>query len=373
MRKLLPLASSLALSLALVIGALGAPSAALANMAAPWKPGDVVGEPRGAAKSVAIVREELAIDLRPLAAGERAQVSATYRVRNDGAAQSMDLLFIAPTLAEGAKGTSTVVLLDGTPIASRATRPASLPDSWQPPKTTPALRSGDESFDYQTSSQDNRALTFTLALSPGPHEVRVSYQAVATARSGDSPVAYWQLGYVLAPARDWASFGGLDVRVELPAGWAAASEPALARSGDVLAGSFDAIPADALALTAQAPVPTVIDAMPPAWVGGLVVSLVVGMLVGRWLGHRRRSSLWALIPALLVGIAWMAAVIVAGGIQYVGSVPNAQRAWTYGYGEQMIGLLTSPFALLGGIIFTQLAAVVAKRRTRTLAPAPERA
>ena len=54
---------------------------------------------------------------------------------------------------------------------------------------------------------------------------------------------------MLAPARAWDGFGGLDVTVHLPACWAAASRPELARVGDELRGSFDAVPADALALT----------------------------------------------------------------------------------------------------------------------------
>ena len=358
MRKLL------LLTLVPLVAMLATP--ALANMAPPYMPGDVVGEPRGAAKSVAIEREELALDLRPLAVGAPAQVTATYRVRNDGPAQSLSLVFVAPGLADQRDGPA--VWLDGAPVPSEATTQEVLPDTWQPPKSTPGLGGGEDLY-YATSSGDNRALGFTLALPPGRHDVRVSYPAVATAYSGDSPVRYWQLGYVLAPARDWASFGGLDVRVDLPAGWSAASEPAIPRSGDALVGSFDAIPADALALTAQAPVPIVIQTLPFAWIGGLVLSILVGSLVGRWLGHRRRRSLWALIPALLVGVAWMLLVLSTASVTLVGPIPEGQEAWVYGYGERMIALLTSPLALICGIIVTLLAAVVARRLVKPLTPA----
>ena len=58
---------------------------------------------------------------------------------------------------------------------------------------------------------------------------------------------------MLASARACDGCGGLDVTVLLPACWAAASRPELARvsdalSGDELRGSFDAVPANALAL-----------------------------------------------------------------------------------------------------------------------------
>ena len=360
MRKLL------LLTLVLLVGMLATPEVALANMAPPYTPGDVVGEPRGAAKSVAIEREDLALDLRPLAVGAPAQVTATYHIRNDGPAQSLSLLFVATGLAD--QQDDPAVWLDGVPVPSEATTQEVLPDTWQPPKSTPGLGGGEDLY-YATSSGDNRALGFTLALPPGRHDVRVSYPAVATAYSGDSPVRYWQLGYVLAPAHDWASFGGLDVRVNLPAGWSAASEPAIPRSGDALVGSFDAIPADALALTAQAPVPIVIQTLPLAWIGGLVLSLLVGAFVGRWLGQRRRSSFLALFPAFLVGVVWGLAVLSAASVAFIGSIPKGQEAWVYGYGERMIAVLTSPLALICGIVVTLLAALVARRSGKPPAPA----
>ena len=361
---------ALALCLILAVGLLGTPAAALANMANPWQPGDPLGEPTGALRAIAIEREDLAIDLRPLAAGEPARVTATYRVRNDGTAQQLSLLFIAAALAEEVSGSPTV-WLDGVTVPSQSAAPAVLPKTWQPPERTPAL-DGGEGLRYQVEERDNRALEFSIALPSGQHDIRVSYLARATAYSGDSPVRYWQLGYVLAPARDWASFGDLDVRVELPPGWSAASEPSLSREGDVLTGAFDGVPADAMALTAQAPVPFLIDLLPVAWLGGLLICVTVGVLAGRWLGRRRRRSAWALVPGFLLGCAWMAGVIVAATTTYLGVVSEGQRAWTYGYGQTMLGLLSSPFALAGGLIFTQLAAALANRAVRPREPNPTR-
>ena len=358
----------LLLALVLLVGTLAMPAVALADMGPPWLPGDVVGEPRGGTKAIAIVREDLAIDLRPLATGKAAQVTATYHVQNDGPAQSLGLVFLATSLANKGEAPPAEVTLDGVAVPSAATTQEVLPDTWQPPETTPSLGGGPDLY-YETSSGHNHALAFALA--PGAHAVRVTYPAVATAYSGDSPVRYWQLGYVLAPARDWASFGGLDVKVDLPAGWSAATRPALARSGDALAGSFETVPADALAITTQAPVPVSVNVLPAAWGGGALACVLIGALVGRWLGHRRRSSLWALIPSLLVGVAWLVVALAAASVLYVGDVPEGQGAWVYGYGERMLGTMASPLALVFGIVLTQVAAVVARRLVKPL-PAPSR-
>src|SRR5206468_3910385 len=97
-------------------------------------------------------------------------------------------------------------------------------------------------------------LAFALTFAPGVHEVTVRYRARPTAHSAGSPALFWQLAYVLAPARSWAGFGGLAARIDLPPGWRAAVTPAMHRQGDALVGTWSALPADAIAITAQAPV-----------------------------------------------------------------------------------------------------------------------
>lgn len=89
---------------------------------------------------------------------------------------------------------------------------------------------------------------------PGRHRLRASYSVTPTRYAG-SPVKYWQFAYVLAPAREWAGFGGLDVTVSAPRGWTVVTEPKLVLEGGDLKGHFDRLPADALALTARSPVP----------------------------------------------------------------------------------------------------------------------
>src|SRR5215212_3901402 len=88
-------------TLALAAVLLCVPAAtAWANMAAPPPPqtvhrGSRLGEPAGGLRDVFIEHETLRMDLRPLTDAKPAIVEAVYRVRNDGPARTLDLLFVA--------------------------------------------------------------------------------------------------------------------------------------------------------------------------------------------------------------------------------------------------------------------------------------
>ena len=135
---ILPLAVGFVLLLPLATG--------WGNMAAPPDPATVrhgsrVGEPAGGVRDVTIERETLHIDLRPLADAKPARVDATYRLRNDGPARTLDLLFVANGLANGGGS----VAVDGRPVAAAPGQPAAtLPASWRAPESTPALPHADD-------------------------------------------------------------------------------------------------------------------------------------------------------------------------------------------------------------------------------------
>jgi hypothetical protein len=338
------------------------PGRVFANMASPVQPGDPVGEPSGDLKQIAIAREVLDLDLRPLANDQPAMVSATYAVRNEGPAQALDLLFVAPGLV-GTSRSDVAVWLDNASVPATIAPNQKLPASWQPPATTPGLE-GSGPLTYQT--RNDRVVRFSLALPAGSHQVRVRYSARATAHSGNSPVRYWQLGYVLAPAKNWAGFGALDVSVEVPPGWPAATRPELTRQGDVLKGTFEGVPADSLAITVQAPVPPQglgIDPAPALAVVGLAMSLALGFLAGRWLARRHRSFYWSFLVAVVATGAWFLLSIVALAIQPPGATaPSGQEAWTYGYGHAYVGLGLMFAAILVAPIACLAAALLAFRK-----------
>jgi hypothetical protein len=348
-RRTIRLAAVTAMTLLLV------PAAATANMANPSQPGDPAGEPGGELDQMHVEHERLNIDMRPLERAEPARVEATYSIRNDGPARAVELVFVA----SGLDGTESGVWLNGAPVDFRLANDA-LPVPWLPPATTPGLERPP--LPYEDAAQGQ--LLFTLTLAPGQHDVKVSYTAAAGAYSGSSPTRYWQLGYVHTPARSWSSFGTLDVSVQLPAGWAAASDPPLDRMGDELRASFEGVPADSLAITAQAPPPgtTALWFLAAAAVV-VVLSALLARAGGRFLGRRRRSSLW-LLPASLVGGIVGGFVVVMVGIGTLGGqfIPAAQRAWTYGNTAGILLLLSFPMIALGLVLLIQIVGALARRR-----------
>jgi hypothetical protein len=385
----------LGLLLALLPG-LGA-GAALANAANPVRAGDLLGEPSGALKGMVIERERLLIDLRPLerrpatsqarAEGQPvALVQAEYFIRSTGARRKVALSFIANSLSlsaatpgEATSQSATGVWLDDRPVPFQPSSGEGLPGAWLAPKTTPAIADGSGAGDKAArgeglpyEAEPVRTLDFSLDVAPGSHVLRVRYGAIPTALSSGSPTVFWQLGYVLAPARRWGGFGTLQVDVHVPENWRAASSLPLSRTGGLLTGAFKGVPADALALTVQAPPPAEPGYAVGAWLAGLVACWLGGLGAGRALGRRGWSSGWAIPLSLFLGLAWGVAVAAATSaeVNAVKDAAGAQAAWTYGYGKTMGAFFGIVGWLLVGLVLAQITAFVARRRTsRRLAQA----
>jgi hypothetical protein len=184
-------------------------------------PGDFLGEIRGNLARLALDREDLTIDLRPVRDYLPALVEATYAVRNDGA--ETDLEFHLVPGAATRSGSS--VLLDGRPVAGRKPTMGLWPDGFDL-KQAPA-------FDvWDRGNPDRGLIAFPMTLTPGPHIIKVRYQARARGYEGDDqPTTHWFASYLLLPARWWARFGTLTVTVLAPEGWDVDSRPSLNRQG----------------------------------------------------------------------------------------------------------------------------------------------
>ena len=72
----------------------GMPAAVWANAGPPHRPGRLVGEPNGL-DSMAIKKERLSFDLRPLATAGPALVEAAYEIANTGGERTVDLVFVS--------------------------------------------------------------------------------------------------------------------------------------------------------------------------------------------------------------------------------------------------------------------------------------
>jgi hypothetical protein len=277
-----PVAISLSAALlALLLCALLAAARAEANAGPPfYTDGQVAAEPSGL-EGIAIAHETLAIDMRQLRPNPRKTydktdspeirnpigVSVAYSITNRGPARGVALVF-----ASGAPNTAGFsVMLDGQPIAAQPAISVTLPAEWMPPATTPGLEGADLLYldppsktvdasevvpGHHYPSSSARSLTstyaFTVTIPTGESALTIQYRAEPQQfRSGGytNTLNSYQFAYVLAPARAWDGFGGLDVTVRLPACWLAASRPGLTRVGDELRVPFESVPADALAIT----------------------------------------------------------------------------------------------------------------------------
>ena len=366
------------LSVSIAIALVAVPAAfAWANMAAPPDPvtlhnGSRLGEPAGALAGVAIEHESLDIDLRPLKLEEPARVEAAYRVRNDGPARTLDLLFVANGLAQG-----FAVYVDGKPVNATPGTAGTLPASWRAPAATPAPEGAPAAIPYEPRGEGT--LAFRAALPAGRHEILVRYPAEASVYSRNDLTPVWQLGYVLAPARDWASFGTLDVRVRVPRGWRAGSSIPLQRRGNELTGSFRGVPADALALAVQRPRPSTAPWL-LLWLALSAALLAffgwLARRMGLALGRRGRSSAWAFPAVVVMTVAWSVAVALGYSVipsimkWRVGRYAGEYALRAMSYGDAMFLLLLVPFMLLVGVIALQVAAFTGRKHALAAVPGP---
>jgi len=351
------------------------PAVVQANVGPPSSGGQVVAEPVGMV-GVDIRSETLIIDLRPLATNGLALVEAVYHLHNPGPEKKLDLLF--------ASGSANIagfqVWLGDRPIACAPARDTKTPASWHAPAQTPGLRGASGLPYLQHRPRDVTPMAFTVVVPPGRHDLKVRYAAEASINRRGHPTVYRQFAYVLAPARAWSSFGGLDVTLHLPENWEVACTPALIREADTLKGSFADLPADAIVLTAQAPEPWVYWPLSYAslaflgvvGLGGIVMCLRGGRAAGRRIvspttafsGQRNRHA-WP--TSLGLGLAWGLAALGAGLLAVFGPdwlLPSGQASH-YGYGQALAMLaviLLSILALPVGFVIAQLTAVVVSRR-----------
>ncbi len=350
------------LALALLLFSL-IPTNLLANMASPARAGQLNVEPTGLEK-IAITRETLTIDLRSLSQNQAALVEAIYQLNNSAAAQKIELVFVAA--AQNVQHFQ--VWLDEQEIPSQAMERQNLPSSWQAPRHTPGFNSGQEILFAALPATLTKPLQFAITIPAGAHKIKVKYQSALSFNVSGEPIKYWQFAYVLAPARDWASFGGLDITVNLPLGYRHASSLPLQQNKEILRGSFSEIPADALTMTLQLMPPRAYQFADAFGFWIFVASLPLGLLVCLWLGWKqthKQSTGWlsafagAAAGAIVIGLSGWFAIF---GAEYF--IPEKEIAH-YGYGSffQVVGLLLLAmfiFALSLAVFF--LTAKIVRRK-----------
>ena len=307
------------------------PFNAFANMASPARPGALHGEPSGLEK-IKISREELMVDLRPLLNGEKTSVEATYFLENIGAEKEVNLVFAFATLGVE----SFQVWLDEKEIAINKINVEQLPPNWKAPATTPELNSKSPLEYAYFRPQENVMSGFTIKIGTGKHVLKARYKSEAASNRSGAPIKYWQFAYVLAPAREWASFGGLNVTVHLPKDWNYGANIELTRNGDSLLGSFANVPVDALAMTLQMPEPRCYQALANFYMVLFVLSLPLGLIVIGWLAiskkYESKRRWW---KSIVASLGWTLVISLTGFMAIYGAdylLPDTQIT-SYGYGS----------------------------------------
>jgi hypothetical protein len=323
------------------------PATALANIAAPSHAGDPAGEARGDFARLAILAEVLRFDLRPLARGERVEVTVRYRIRNlEAAARTLSMAFRTPGVEDG------TVALDGRRLPHQAVL---APPTSQPGQAEPPPR--------------ERELIFSASLAArGEHQIDVAYRMLPARETAGS--LYWRHGilYDLSPARQWGSFGTLDVEVLAPPGWQVESDPVLERQGDRLQRRFQGLPAANLVLSASRR-----REYSWGWVFILLGGLggAVGAFALAWRRGKRSggSKIPALFPGLGYGVlgAVVSFLLAMAGLALWGALLDAQQVSSrelYSY-----SLALTFLGLPGGVVLTVAVAITyaSARRRSTVA------
>jgi hypothetical protein len=171
---------------------------------------------------------------------------------------------------------------------------------------------------------------------------------VNSGNAQDNAPVWWQLAFVLSPARQWKGFGDLDVSVRVPSGWEVAVRPGLSRQGDVLSGHFNGIPADSIGVTTRMPLPP--DWRGIAWnrglLGVLLLSGIAGLVGARLIRWSLSLVLFGASPIFSVGLAFV--VGYAESLRSA-SVPTAQQSWFGAKGDPLASFVQIPAALVAGL------------------------
>ena len=258
-------------------------------------PGGWNSEPPGL-KYIRIVRETLTVDLRGCDGSEVTRgpethkpqpvgkVEAVYNLYNEGSEQQINLLFAAGVISIA--NDAIQVFMNDQPVQTTPTD-AHNPD-WRGPGKTPAIEDWYGSHPFFRSMFETN-FRVSLKVPAGSSTLRVQFRTTVGKDGYLYPTCCWQFIYLLAPARDWGGFDKLEIKVLIPSGWNAACNLDLARDGEVLTGTFDGIPSDALALTIRMPPEPVRERMAQvrlgAWIG-LIATVALLLLVTWFCGSR---------------------------------------------------------------------------------------
>ncbi|MEK7724319.1 MAG: hypothetical protein AAB336_08240 [Acidobacteriota bacterium] len=306
-----------------------------ANVAAPSQGGQTLSEPSGI-KNIDILKEDLNIDFtqlndEKLPWNERQiNVEAIYQIDNPTDITKLELVFVIVSDAKNFQ-----FFLDDKEIVTEPIDNKEFADrqTWKKPDKTPFE---NREIMYNPNNGKLKSAKFTLNIPKGKHTLKAIYKAEPTVYKNIGVMKGWQFAYSLSPAKDWKSFGGLNLNIKIPKDWKFFSNLKLEQNGENLTGNFKELPADFLAVTTQAPIPasynTSTDITFFTFLACLVVFPILLIIFAVWKGYNWNNS-W--IYGILAGLIWALLVGVSGFLSQSfpkSFIPESQYA-SYGYDD----------------------------------------
>lgn len=327
----------------------------LANVAAPSQGGNTLSEPKGI-KNIDIIKEDLKIDISQL--GDETvsvrdrfiNVEAIYQIDNPTDIEKLELVFVIVSDAKNFQFYLNDKEIPTEPIDNKEFADR---HSWKKPDKTPYE---DKELMYNPYNGNLKSAKFTINLPKGKHTLKAIYKAEPTVYKNVGVMKGWQFAYSLAPAKDWKSFGGLNLSVTVPKDWKFFSNIQLQQNAEVYSGTFKEIPADFLAITTQSPIPknynTWTDITFFTFLGCIFIFPILIIIVALTKGYQWKNS-W--VYSGVAGIVWALSVGISGFVSQAypeSLIPEGQYA-SYGYDglfSTFIIALLVPITLVLGIV-----------------------
>lgn len=320
---------------------LAASVAAYGNVAAPSYGGQTLTEPGGISE-INVLEEQLNLNFSNLAAAgvsdyeKFIDVEAIYLLESPKLFENLELVFVIVSefqnfrlFLDDAEIKTTII--DNKEFAGRET--------WKKPEKTPYE---DRELMYNPQNSQLKSTRFKLTLSPGKHRLRAVYRANPTVYKNIGVMKGWQFAYSLAPARDWKSFGKLNVKMIVPENWRSFSNLEFNKTPDGLTAQFDKLPADFLAVTLQAPIPAQYKTWTDVTFFSFIAVLIVGPLVIFGLAYVKGWKWkYGWVYGFPAGLVWSGLTGVLGYLSLTVPfyfVPQGQYA-SYGYDDLFSGFM----------------------------------
>ena len=328
----------------------------------PYLSGDLIGEPIGNFRHLAIIHEKLDFDFRSLNNSKYGIVKATYQIRNDREQTPLELLFVSRQIKENS------FTLDGKTVPAEIVKEPKLPDTWKPPQRISGV--GGYSTSYDVSNHLRSVWKIKPIIAPGEHLLQVEYLAVPSGYAYQYHYYNYHIAYLLTHVKNRDFSKGLEIEVKLPKKWQVTTSLPMNNVDNVLKASFNKIPADYFVFSTSPYFPEYITASITLtqiifYVVGLIVSGFVGKVIVETINKRFKKPLFisVIFASILGSIAFAVVAITGFFIAYAlsNTFSLQQHLWD-GYSNNAVllafififfGLFISGLiAIVSGILFT---------------------